>query len=281
MNVRRHRSGAAVAMTTSLLLVVADGASEAAQRVFRCGPDGRTYSQTPCSDGYEIDTDDMRTAEQRKAAAAVLKRDAKLADQMTRERLAKEAAAASDRQAHRKQPSRPRRPHRPLQRRSARRPSPRSPEARLHSVECPHGSVRRPISAGNGRSLQRQVLRVAAGGTRQGLMLGRSALCADSAAVLGLGSRRTTRYVRCAHCAQTAAASQSTKRAARADPSPVLLAAPQIAPAGYRLPRRPPGVVLAARNHHWLRKGAPGQVAARLRGAEEHRSCGPRAQRAS
>jgi hypothetical protein len=81
-------------MTTSLLLVVADGASEAAQRVFRCGPDGRTYSQTPCKDGYEIDTDDMRTAEQRKEAAEVLKRDKLLADKMTRERLAKEAAAA-------------------------------------------------------------------------------------------------------------------------------------------------------------------------------------------
>jgi hypothetical protein len=94
VNVRPHRSGAAVAMTTSLLLFAADGASEAAQRVFRCGPDGRTYSQTPCKDGYEIDTDDMRTAEQRKAAAEVLKRDAKLADQMTRERLAREAAAA-------------------------------------------------------------------------------------------------------------------------------------------------------------------------------------------
>jgi len=81
-------------MTTSLLLVVADGASEAAQRVFRCGPDGRTYSQTPCKDGYEIDTDDMRSAEQRKAAAEVLKRDKMQADKMTRERLANEAAAA-------------------------------------------------------------------------------------------------------------------------------------------------------------------------------------------
>ncbi len=74
-------------------------------------------------------------------------------------------------------------------------------------------------------------------------MLGRSAPYADFAAVLGLGSRRTTRYVRCAHCARTTAASQSTKRAARADPSPVLLAAPQIAPAGHRLPRSPTAVV--------------------------------------
>ena len=70
---------------------------------------------------------------------------------------------------------------------------------------------------------------------------------------------------------RTGAASQSTKRAARADPSPVRLAAPQIAPAGYRLPRKPPVLVFRSEDHHCSRKGAPGQVAARLRGAEERR----------
>ncbi len=38
-------------------------------------------------------------------------------------------------------------------------------------------------------------------------------------AVLGLGSRRTTRFVRCAHCARTGAASQSTKRACAPTPA--------------------------------------------------------------
>ena len=52
-----------------------------------------------------------------------------------------------------------------------------------------------------------------------GLSLGRSALRADSAAVLGLGSRRETRCVHCVHYAQTVATSQSTKRASRADPN--------------------------------------------------------------
>jgi hypothetical protein len=42
---------------------------------------------------------------------------------------------------------------------------------------------------------------------------------------------------------RTTAASQFTKRAGRADPSPPLLAAPQIAPTGYRPPRSPTGVV--------------------------------------
>ena len=51
----------------------------------------------------------------------------------------------------------------------------------------------------------------------------RRSRCADSAAVLGPGSRGRTRFVRFAHCVQTARASQSTKRAARADPGPALL----------------------------------------------------------
>ena len=44
------------------------------------------------------------------------------------------------------------------------------------------------------------------------------------------GERRRTRFVRCAHAAQTAAASMSTKHAARASPGPALLAATEIAP---------------------------------------------------
>jgi hypothetical protein len=67
-------------------------------------------------------------------------------------------------------------------------------------------------------------------------MLWRSALRADSTALLGPGSRRKTPFVRFAHCGQTVSASQFTKRAARADPGPALLVAPEIAPAGYRLP---------------------------------------------
>ena len=47
----------------------------------------------------------------------------------------------------------------------------------------------------------------------------------DFAALLGLRSCRRTRFVRCAHYAQTTATSQITKRAARADRIPALLAA--------------------------------------------------------
>jgi predicted flap endonuclease-1-like 5' DNA nuclease len=55
----------------------------------------------------------------------------------------------------------------------------------------------------------------------------------------------------------------TTKRAARADPGPALLVAPEIAPTGQRLPR---GTTEAVRNDDLrrIRKGVPGQAAARL-----------------
>ena len=79
--------------------------------------------------------------------------------------------------------------------------------------------------------------RRAAGAARQGLTLWRSALRADSAAVLGLGSRRRTHYAPWGRYVQTTAASQMLMRAARADPSAVLLVAPEITPSGQHLPR--------------------------------------------
>ena len=56
--------------------------------------------------------------------------------------------------------------------------------------------------------------------------LRRSPRCGDSPALLDPRSHRETRFVRCAHCAQTVAMSQMTKRAqARADPGSALLGA--------------------------------------------------------
>ena len=89
----------ATPVLTVLLLCTVTSAYAASQKVFRCGPDGRVYSQTPCKDGYEVPADDARSPEQRKAAQDVLERDARLADKMTRERRAAEAAAAAARQS--------------------------------------------------------------------------------------------------------------------------------------------------------------------------------------
>ena len=82
------------AMLALLLIAAPIAASAAAQKVFRCGPDGRIYSQTPCKDGYEIDAADKRSAEQHKSAEDQVRRDEKMVEKMTRERLANEAAAA-------------------------------------------------------------------------------------------------------------------------------------------------------------------------------------------
>lgn len=64
-----------------------------AQKIYRCGADGREYSQTPCKPSQTVDAADKRTAAQRKQARASAKMDIKLAEQLERERHAREAAA--------------------------------------------------------------------------------------------------------------------------------------------------------------------------------------------
>ena len=56
---------------------------------------------------------------------------------------------------------------------------------------------------------------VAAGSARRRLMLRRSTLRADCAALLGPRSRRRTRFAHCVRCARTASTSQMTKRVLR------------------------------------------------------------------
>ena len=63
------------------------------QTVYRCGPDGRIYSQTPCADGKALSTDDPRSASQQKAARDVAVRDAEQAKKLADERRQREQAA--------------------------------------------------------------------------------------------------------------------------------------------------------------------------------------------
>jgi hypothetical protein len=81
-------------MKPVLALVLLAAAPAFAQTVYRCGADGRIYSQTPCPEGREVDVADPRSAADRQAAAAVAEREAGLADTLRRERLAREAVAA-------------------------------------------------------------------------------------------------------------------------------------------------------------------------------------------
>jgi hypothetical protein len=64
----------------------------AAAPIYRCGPDGRVYSQTPCADGRLIDAADPRSEAQRVEARRVVARERKAANDLERERRAREAA---------------------------------------------------------------------------------------------------------------------------------------------------------------------------------------------
>ena len=60
----------------------------AAQTVYRCGPEGRVYSQTPCPQGRAVDVSDPRTAAQRADAQALARADAARAERLAQERRA-------------------------------------------------------------------------------------------------------------------------------------------------------------------------------------------------
>jgi hypothetical protein len=63
------------------------------QTVYRCGPDGRSYSQTPCADGRPVNAEDPRSASQQKAARGVADHESQQAQKMAEERRQREAAA--------------------------------------------------------------------------------------------------------------------------------------------------------------------------------------------
>jgi hypothetical protein len=85
------RPGPFAAACGALLLALPLAA--APQTVYRCGPDGRSFSQTPCSDGQALSVDDARSAAQQKAARDVAARDAAQARKLAEERRQREDAA--------------------------------------------------------------------------------------------------------------------------------------------------------------------------------------------
>jgi hypothetical protein len=65
-----------------------------AQTVYRCGPDGREYSHSPCAGAAIVEAGDARNDRQRREAAEVAERDADLAERLQRERHSREGIAA-------------------------------------------------------------------------------------------------------------------------------------------------------------------------------------------
>jgi len=73
--------------------LLAGAALAAGPTVYRCGPDGREYSQVPCKDGRVVDAADPRSAAQQREAKEVADSQARLAGQLEAERRQREAAA--------------------------------------------------------------------------------------------------------------------------------------------------------------------------------------------
>jgi hypothetical protein len=66
--------------------------SASAQGLYRCGAEGRTFSQVPCDGGHAVDAAREPTAAQRAEATEVARRESELARQLTEERIARETS---------------------------------------------------------------------------------------------------------------------------------------------------------------------------------------------
>jgi hypothetical protein len=81
-------------MKMSTLLIIASSLLAAswasAQTVWRCGPEGRSYSSTPCAEGRAVDVSDPRSAEEQRAAQAVVDREWRLAQTLAHQRALRE-----------------------------------------------------------------------------------------------------------------------------------------------------------------------------------------------
>jgi hypothetical protein len=74
----------------SALLAATFAAAAGAAPIYKCGPDGKTYSQVPCAGGAVVESTDGRTSAQRAEAKRAVEAQRKAADEMERERKAAE-----------------------------------------------------------------------------------------------------------------------------------------------------------------------------------------------
>ena len=73
----------------ALMLFAASAAQ--AQTVWRCGPEGRNYSDAPCRDGRAVEVAQSRPAADMSSAQAMAQREKALAAKLVRERQQREA----------------------------------------------------------------------------------------------------------------------------------------------------------------------------------------------
>ena len=88
------RCGLLAAMLGIVLAPAVTAAQErGSDTVYRCGADGRQYSDNACPDGKPVPAADARSAEQRRHAQEVVRRERELADRLTKEREQRERNA--------------------------------------------------------------------------------------------------------------------------------------------------------------------------------------------
>ena len=74
-------------------LALATATSASAQTTYKCGS---TYSQNPCEGGVALDTNDKRTADQKKQAINATQKEKQVADNLEQARLHEEKRAAAE-----------------------------------------------------------------------------------------------------------------------------------------------------------------------------------------
>ena len=77
----------------ALMLFAASAAS--AQTVWRCGPDGRSYSDAPCRDGRAVEAAQARPAADLSEARDIAQREKQFASRLVQERHQREAATTA------------------------------------------------------------------------------------------------------------------------------------------------------------------------------------------
>ena len=83
------------ALTLLLALCTATSTTLYAQTVWRCGPDGRTFTNAPCSQGQILDVATSRPEEDVHRAQQLAQREKAWGQQLQRERLQREAQATA------------------------------------------------------------------------------------------------------------------------------------------------------------------------------------------
>ncbi len=81
------------AWIAGLCLCTLAGHALAAPPVWRCGPDGRVFSDRPCSDGSVYAVSDTRSSDEIQAAQALAEREQRLARSLAAEREERHAQA--------------------------------------------------------------------------------------------------------------------------------------------------------------------------------------------